>query len=79
MLFQIRPIAVSAAVVCFFVIGMVGAAAGLSPGTCCKRAVLGAALAYVAGGLAARAIHAILTQAIIADQVRKEEPGENKG
>jgi len=78
MLLQIRPIAVSAAVVCFFVVGIIGSVAGVSPGTCCTRAILGAAVAYVASGLAVRAINAILTQAIIADQVGKENPGENK-
>ena len=79
MLLPIRPIAVSAAVVGFFAIGMVGSVVGLSPYTCCKRAVLGAAIAYVVIGAAVRAINAILTQAIIADQIHKGNPGENEG
>ncbi len=75
---QIRPIAVSTAVVCFFAIGVVGSLSGLSPYTCCRRAVLGAALGYLAAALAVRAINAILTQAMITDRVRKENVGDNK-
>jgi hypothetical protein len=76
---QIRPIAVSTAVLCFFAIGIVGSLGGLSPCTCCKRAVLGAAIIYVVTVVAVRAINAILTQAMIADRIRKENPGDNKG
>jgi hypothetical protein len=76
---QIRPMAVSCAVLCFFAIGIVGSLGGLSPGTCCKRAVLGAALTYLVAGAAARAVNAILTQAMIADRIRKGNSGDNKG
>jgi uncharacterized membrane protein YjjP (DUF1212 family) len=79
MLLQTRPIAVSAAVVSFFAIGIVGSLGGLSPFTCCQRAVLAAAIVYLVTGAAVRAINAILTQAVIADQIRKENPGDNKG
>ncbi len=78
MLLQIRPTAVRCAVLCFFAIGIVGALGGLSPYTCCKRAVLGAALAYVVAGFAVRAVNAILTQAMIADRIRKENSGDNR-
>jgi hypothetical protein len=79
MLLQIRSIAVSAAVLCFFFIGIVGSLGGLSPGTCCRRAVLGAAIVYLAVGVAVRAVNAILTQALITDRMQKEHPGDNKG
>ena len=79
MLLQIRPIAVSGAVVCFFAISIVGTLGGLSPYTCCKRAVLGAAIAYLVAGVAVRAVNAILTQAMIADRIRKGNSGDNKG
>jgi len=79
MLLQIRPIAVSCAVLCFFAIGIVGSVGGLSPYTCCKRAVLGAAIAYLVAGVAVRAINAILTQAMIADRIRKGNSGDNQG
>jgi hypothetical protein len=78
MLLQIRPIAISTAVLCFFALGIVGSLGGLSPYTCCKRAVLGATIIYVVTAGAVRAISAILTQAMIADRIRKEAPGDNR-
>jgi len=79
MLLQTRPLAVSTAVVCFFVLGIVGSLGGLSPYTCCRRAVLGAVLVYLATAVAVRAINAILTGAMISDRIRKEHAGDNKG
>lgn len=73
MIVQTRPIAVAAAVLCFFAIGIVGSLYGLSPDTCTKRALLGAVGAYIAAGLAVRACNAIVTQAMIASQVDKEK------
>ncbi len=78
MLLQIRPMAVSCAVLCFFAIGIVGTLGGLSPYTCCKRAVLGAAIAYLVAGVAVRAVNAILTQAMIADRIRKGNSGDSR-
>jgi hypothetical protein len=78
MLLHIRPIAVSCAVLCFFAMGIVGSLGGLSPCTSCKRAVMGAALAYLVAGAAGRAVNAILTQAMIADRSRKGNSGDNK-
>ena len=75
----VRPMAVSAAVLCFFAIGIVGSLGGVSPGTCCKRAVLGAAIAYLVAAAAVRAVNAVLTQAMIADRIRKEDSGDNQG
>jgi len=78
MLLQTRPMAVSCAVLCFFAIGIVGSLGGLAPYTCCKRALLGAALTYFVAGVAVRAVNAILTQAMIADRIRKGNSGDNK-
>jgi hypothetical protein len=78
MLLQIRPLAVSTAVLCFFVIGIVGSLGGLSPYTCCQRAVLGAVMIYLVTAVAVRAINAILTQAMITDRIRKEHAGDSK-
>ncbi len=50
MLLQIRPMAVRCAVLCFFAIGIVGSLGGLSPYTCCKRAVLGGRDCLSCGG-----------------------------
>ncbi|MGE5297111.1 MAG: hypothetical protein ACM3VT_19990 [Solirubrobacterales bacterium] len=69
----IRSIAVSTAVLCFFVIGIVGSLGGLSPYVCCKRAILGAIVAYLTAGAASKVVNAILTQAVIARELEKRE------
>ncbi len=68
-----RYIAVSTAVICFFALGIIGSIGGLSPDVCCRRAVLGAVVAYVAAHVAVQAIAAILTRAMIASQIHKDE------
>lgn len=75
---QIRPIAIMAAVLCFFLIGVVGSLSGLSPDTCARRALLGALGAYLAAGTAVRAINAIVTQAMITSQINKDK-GDSGG
>jgi len=70
---HVRSIAVSIAVICFFVLSLVGWICGLSPFVCCKRALIGAVLAYIAGGWAVKAINAILVNAMIANQVDQQE------
>ncbi len=76
---NVRSIAVSIAVICFFVMSLIGWSSGLAPFVCCKRALIGAVLAYIAGGWVIRAINAILINAMIKSQVnqRKEENGDN--
>jgi uncharacterized membrane protein YjjP (DUF1212 family) len=74
-----RPLAVRTAVVGFFALGIIGSLGGLSPGTCCRRAVLGAAIVYFVTGAVVRAVNAILTQAMITDHIRKENSGGNRG
>jgi len=70
---HVRSIAVSIAVICFFVLSLVGWICGLSPFVCCKRALIGAVLAYIAGGWAVKAINTILVNAMIANQVDQQE------
>ncbi len=70
---HVKSIAVSIAVICFFALSIIGGfCCGLSPFVCCKRALIGAMLAYVAGGWAVRAINAILIDAIIANQMNQQ-------
>lgn len=69
---HVRSIAVSISVICFFVLSMVGWIYGLSPFMCCKRALLGAVLAYIAGCWAVKAINAILINAMISNQVNRQ-------
>jgi hypothetical protein len=70
---HVKSIAVSIAVICFFVLSLIGGVSGLSPFVCCKRALIGAVLAYIAGGWAVRAINAILVDAIITNQVNQQD------
>lgn len=74
---HVRSIAVSISVICFFVLSFVGWICGVSPYVCCKRALAGAVLAYIAGGLAVRAINAILVNAMISSQVDRAPFREN--
>jgi len=69
---HVRSIAVNIAVICFFALSLVGWISGLSPSVCCKRATIGAVLAYIAGAWAVRAINAVLIQAMIARQVAEQ-------
>jgi hypothetical protein len=69
---HVRSIAVSISVICFFILSMVGWIYGLSPFVCCKRALMGAILAYFAGGWAVKAINAILINAMISNQVNQQ-------
>jgi hypothetical protein len=73
---HVRPITVSIAVVCFFGLSLVGWLSGLSPYICCKRALAGAVLAYIAGSVALRAVNAILMDAMIKNQMRQKTDAE---
>jgi predicted cation transporter len=75
---HVRSNAVTCAVTCFFGIGIVGAVNGLSPMACCKRALLGAVATYLVTGIVIRAINAILIQAIVDYQIKKERMGEDE-
>jgi hypothetical protein len=70
---NVRPIATGIAVISFFILSFIGWLSDLSPFTCCKRALTGAVLAYIAAALAAKAINAILMHAIISKQINKQK------
>jgi hypothetical protein len=76
---NVRSIAVSIAVICFFTIAGIGWFSGLSPFTCCKRALVGAAAAYIAGVWAVKAINAILMNAMITSQMKQRKEQDNAG
>ncbi len=77
---HVRSISVSAAVICFFGIAVIGWISGLSPFTCCKRALIAAIVAYAAAVLAVKAINAILMSAIIKSQMnRQKEKNDDSG
>ena len=70
---HIRSIAISFAVTCFFGVSLIGWISGLSPFTCCKRALAGAVFAYIAGVLVVKAINAILISAMISNQMNRQK------
>ena len=70
---NVRSIAVSIAVICFFVMSLIGWGSGLAPFVCCKRALIGAVLVYVGGGWAVRAINNILVNAMIANRTDQQD------
>ena len=70
---QIRSIAVRLAVTCFFCVSLIGWFSGLSPFTCCKRAVVSSVLAYIAGVWAVKAVNAILISAMATNQMNQRE------
>ncbi len=73
---HVRSIAVSIAVICFFVMSLIGWASGLTPFICCKRALIGAVLVYIAGGWAVKAINSVLVNAMIANQMDEQDGGD---
>ena len=79
MLIHSRPIAISAAVISFFGLSFVGLFTGLTPFTCCKRAFIGAVLAYIASTIVVGIINAILTSAIIDSHTNKRKESDRVG
>jgi len=70
---------VSIAVICFFVLGFVGWISDVPPFTCCKRALVGAVFAYIAGAWAVKAINAILMNAMIKNQMDQQREKDSGG
>ena len=70
---HVRSIAVTIAVVCFFGLSLIGWLSGLTPFVCCKRALIGAVLVYIAGTWAVRAINTVLMNAMISDRMSQQE------
>jgi len=77
---HVRSIAISAAVLFFFGLSLIGWVSGLSPFTCCKRAVAGAIFAYIVTSCAVKAINAIVLNAMITNHMnqRKETKGAGR-
>ncbi|KPL25254.1 MAG: hypothetical protein AMJ75_01625 [Phycisphaerae bacterium SM1_79] len=76
---HVKSIAVSIAVICFFAVAVIGLISGLSPFTCCKRALVGAAAAYITGTWAIKAINAILINAMISSRIKQQKEENNAG
>ena len=76
---HVRSISISTAVVCFFTISLIGWVCGLSPFTCCKRALTAAFVVYVITALAVKAINAILISAMIKSQMNQQKEKASDG
>jgi hypothetical protein len=72
-----RKAAINIAVICFFILSIVTLLSGLSPYICCKRAILGAVLVYVASNIAVRLINMILIDAMVTKQMEQLSNSEN--
>jgi len=73
---HVRSIAVSVSVLCFFGLSIIGLISNLSPYVCCKRAIAGALLVYIASSFSVKAINAILIDAMIMNQQDKTSFGD---
>lgn len=71
-----KSISVSASVICFFAIAVIGWISGLSPLTCCKRAMTAAIVVYIAVFLAVKAMNSIFINAMVKNQMIQQK-GKN--
>jgi hypothetical protein len=76
---HVRSIAVSISVLSFFGLSLIGWLSGLSPYVCCKRAIAGALIAYIAGSVAVKAVNAVLMDAMIESRHEKINSGDSVG
>jgi hypothetical protein len=74
---HVRSIAVSISVLSFFGLSLIGWLSGLSPYVCCKRAIAGALIAYLAGSVAVKAVNAVLIDAMIESRHEKVNSGDS--
>ncbi|MFA5239039.1 MAG: hypothetical protein WC476_04935 [Phycisphaerae bacterium] len=70
---HVRSISVSAAVVFFFAVSLIGWVGGLPPFICCKRALTAAFVVYVVAALAVKVINAILINAMVNSQMNQQK------
>ena len=78
---NVRYTAINLAVITFFVLGFICWLNGLSAFTCCKRAIGGATIAFIATTLAVKAINSIILNALLDFQIKKqkEDADDNAG
>ena len=76
---NVRSIALTTAVMCFFAVSLIGWVSGFSPFTCSKRALTTAFVVYIIIILAVKAINTILINAMINSQMnqQKEKTSDN--
>ena len=78
---DVRKIAIRTAVIFFFILSLLGWASGLEPFICCKKAVAGAVLSFVAATVAVKVINAVLINVLVNKQIqqkREEHSGNSE-
>lgn len=70
---QSRSISIRIAVISIFVVSFIGWFAGLSPLTCCKKALIGAFAAYLVTQLIVGILNEILFSALVQSQVEAQK------
>ena len=70
---QIRNVAVSFAVITFFLMAGVGLLCNLPPAVCCNRALIGAAITYAVVSMSGKIALRIILGQIVDSQYRREE------
>lgn len=73
MLLNVKSIALYTAVICFFVVAIIGWTSKLTSFTCCKRSLIAAAAVYVVTACAAKSINVILTNALINSRAKQQQ------
>ncbi len=72
-----KTIAVTAAVIFFFLSAFIGLAAGLSTFTCCKRAVIAAIIGYATTTIAVKLLNSVLITTLVDEQLDQQEESVN--
>ena len=68
-----RKIAIYLSVIFFFCLSIVTLISGLSPFTCCKRAIAGAIIVYFISAIAVKVINIIIVDAMMTEAMEKRE------
>jgi len=79
MLLNVRSTAIRIAVVAFFALSIISWLSELSPYSCCKRAMLGAICVFFTTKIAAKAINAILLNAMITNKENQKKENNSDG
>ena len=77
--FHVKSISVSFAVLFFFIISVIGWVAGLSPFTCCKRALIGAAVTYIATSVIVKMVNRVLIDAMVQAKLKQQNGDAGAG
>lgn len=74
-----KKISICIAVLCFFALSFIGIFYGISPFTCCQRAILGAVVGYFVTSIVVKIINAVIASAIIDRYTNKQKEDERVG